>query len=319
MTKEWTDKEVGLLKKMVDKIGYKWLEISNKLNRTPDSVRMFYRNNFGETGVSGKMKDPEYIAKNAPRIGLFDLETLPMEVYAWNMYNENTGIEQVISGTGLLSWAGKFLNAPDIYSDVLTSDEAVNKQDERITQSMWEFLSCCDVVVGHNLIDFDAKHARTFFLKHDLPPLKYLMVDTLRIARRNFRFDSNRMGFINKQLGLRNKIENEGFPLWRDCREGDKTALGRMLEYNIGDVLALEDLYYRFRPYFHGSFNIALYNEIDKLQCPVCGGLRLENVGYYYTPAGKWDSIRCLECTCLSRGKHNLLKKGRSKQLLINS
>ena len=317
MAKEWEDSEIKVLKKRRSQ-GKGWLEISEELKRTPDSVRMYWRNNYGETNASGKMQDPEYISQNIPRIGLLDIETLPAEAFVWSLYNVNVSTEQVKSGTGFLSWAGKFLNEPDIYSDILTSAEAMEKDDERITKSCWDFLSKCDVVVGHNLIDFDAKVARTFFLQYGLPPLKYVMVDTLKIARRNFRFDSNKMAFINRKLGIKEKIENEGFPLWRDCREGDSVALGKMLDYNIGDVLALEDLYYKVRPYI-SHINVALYNEIEEQQCPVCGCHSLKKIGFYMTPAGKWDSLRCSNCQCVSRGKYNYLTKEKKKSLLINS
>lgn len=319
MAKEWTDKEDKMLDKLVRSLGFAWLDISQRLGRTPDSVRMHWRQSRGETNKSGKMKDPEYIASNMPKVGLFDVETLPLEGFAWQMYNWNFSPDQIINGTGFLSWAGKFLNESEMYSDILTPAEALVKDDERITKSCWEFLAQCDVVVGHNLMDFDAKVANTFFLKHGLPPLKYIMVDTLRIARKFFKFDSNKMGVLNRQLGLTEKMENEGFPLWRSCREGDQDALDRMIAYNRQDVLALEDLFYKLRPYAPHQFNVALFNEIEKQMCPVCGSDRLEIIGNYYTPAGVWDSFRCQNCTAISRGKENKLEKDKRKSLLVNS
>lgn len=317
MAKEWTDDEVDLLINYT-KHGLGWLEIGEKLGRTSDSIRMYWRNHFGETGKSGKMKDPKYISANTPRIWLFDVETLPLEGYAWQLWDWSFTPEQVISGTGLLSWAGKFLNAPDMYSDILTPKEAKVKDDKRIAESCHNFLKDCDILVGHNLIDFDFRVISTYFLKYDLPPLKPILVDTLKIAKRSFRFDSNKMAWINKYLGIKQKIETEGFPLWRRCREGDPKALKTMQEYNEGDVLALEDLYYRLRPYIR-NINVALYNEGDISQCPVCGSEKVKEEGTYYTPAGQWVSYRCQECKCLSRGKDNKLPKGKRKKLLVNS
>ena len=315
---EWTDDELVTLTTYV-KHGMGWLEISKRMNITPDQARMKWRNTYGEMGTSGKMTDPKYIEQNTPKIGLFDLETLPLEGFAWRMWDVNFSADQVISGTGLLSWAGKFLNESEMYSDILTPKEAKVKDDKRITKSCWEFLDKCDIVCGHNLTDFDSRVARTFFLKYDLPPIKYVQIDTLKIAKHNLKMDSNKMAFINKYLGIRQKIETEGFPLWRDCRAGDVDALRRMREYNEGDVLALEELYYKLRPYFPHVFNLALYSEIDKEMCPVCGNTKLESNGYYFTPAGKYESVRCSECKCVSRRKENLLGKDKRKRLLINS
>ena len=319
MAKEWTEKEDKLLGKLVRSLGFAWLDISQRLGRTPDSVRMRWRNTRGETKTSGKMRDPEYIASNMPRVGLFDTETLPLEGFAWRAWDVSFSPDQIISGTSLLSWAGKFLNESDMYSDILTSKEALVKDDERIAKSCWEFLAQCDVVVGHNLIDFDTKVANTAFIKHGLPPIKYIQVDTLKIARKFFKFDMNKMGVLNRQLGLSEKMENEGFPLWRACREGDQDALDKMIAYNKQDVLALEDLFYKLRPYAPHQFNVALFNETEKQLCPVCGSDKLEVIGDYYTPAGKWDSLRCQNCTAVSRGKENKLSKDKKKALLVNS
>jgi len=279
---------------------------------------MRYRNSIGETNAQNKLDNLDYksLKTNMPVIGLFDVETLPIEAYAWSLYKVDIYQEQIKKPTGLLSWAGKFLNQPDVYSDILTPEEAVDRNEERITKSCWEFLSKCDIVVGHNLIDFDRKTINTYILKYGLPPLHYKMVDTLKLVRANVRLDSNKMKFVNDYLGIRTKIENEGFPLWRACSDGDPEALATMLEYNEGDIFALEDLYYKVRPYFR-YFNAALYNTIEERQCPVCGCMELDKQDkFYMTPAGKWYSYRCTECGCLSRGKENLLSKHKRKLLL---
>jgi len=317
MPKPWTDDELNDMINYV-KHGWGWLRIALKTGRTADSVRMKYRQSVGETGKSGKMRNPEYIAEHKPVIGLFDVETLPLEGYAWQLWDVSFSPEQVKSGTGLLGWAGKFLNSSDIYSDILTPKEALIRDDKRIAESCHEFMKQCDILVGHNLIDFDFRVANTYFLKYNLPPLKPILVDTLKIAKRNFRFDSNKMAWINKYLGIKQKIENEGFPLWRRCSEGEQEALRTMQEYNEGDVLALEDLYYKLRPYIR-NINVALYSETDGNMCPTCGSLDIVNEGWYYTPAGQWISYRCPSCQCLSRGKDNKLPKYKRKQLLINS
>ena len=311
---KWTDTKIKQLKQLHDD-GKGWLEISQIMNTTPDQVRMKYRNTFGETGTHIGITGDTNLDK--PIIGLFDVETLPMESYTWGTYNQNIGLEEVISATGLLSWAGKFLNDAEVYSDILTPKEAPNKDDKRITKSCWEFLNKCDVVVGHNLIDFDWKVVNTFFLRHNLPPIKTVLVDTLKIARYNFRFDSNRLGFLNRLLNIQEKVKTD-FTLWVDCHHGKKGALIQMAEYNKNDVVALEDLYYKLRPYIK-NINFALYNETDKEMCPVCGGTNLKSNGFYYTSAGKWESVRCESCKAMSRRKSNLLSKGKKKKLLINS
>jgi hypothetical protein len=205
-----------------------------------------------------------------------------------------------------------------MYSDILTSKEAKERDCERIIRSCWEFLSKCNVVVGHNFQAFDCKHLNTAFLKYDLPPLKYIIIDTLLVSKQNFRFTSNKMAYINQILGIKEKVDHEGFPMWKGCDEGKQTSLDAMLEYNVGDVGSTEELFYIIRPYVK-NFNVALYNETDNFQCPVCGSTELTSEGHYYTPAGKWESMRCNKCKCISRKKENLLSREKRKSLLINS
>jgi uncharacterized protein YprB with RNaseH-like and TPR domain len=257
--------------------------------------------------------------KDSPRVAIFDIETLPAVTYTWQLYDQNIGVEQVIQEISLCSWAAKFLNEAIIYSDCLSVSEALTRDEERITRSCWKFLSGVDVLVGHNITNFDNKLMNTFFLKYNLPPLKYILVDTLVIAKANFRFSSNKLTFINRILGIRDKISNEGFPLWKKCCEGDQESLDIMLNYNIGDIYSTEGLFYRFRPYIK-NLNVSLYNEIEEMQCPVCGSKNLNIEGFYYTGnAGKYESVRCLDCNCISRKKENLLTKEKRKGLLINS
>lgn len=256
------------------------------------------------------------VAPKRPRVGVVDIETLPMEVYSFGLYDQNIGIEQIISDMCVLSWAGKFLNEPDIYSDILTPKEAPQKDDRRIVQSCHGFIDQCDVVIGHNWVAFDGKILNTQFLLYGLSPVQYTAVDTLTTARSNFRFSSNKLRFLNEKLGIRNKLDNSGFPLWRKCHQGDKDSLKLMLEYNIGDILATESLFYRLRPFIKG-FNVSLYNEIEGYQCPACGSSDLVVKGYKYTTGGKYESVRCSSCGCISRKKQNLISKEKRKNILV--
>ena len=302
-------------------LGESWQSLADKYGyKSGEYLRSMFKNERKKRGIKGKNQSQirEMPYEDKPRVAVCDIETLPMVCYSWGMYDQYFNIDNVVHDTCFLSWAGKYLNEPDMYSDVLTSDEALKRDSHRIIKSCWDFLSNANIVIGHNYLHFDFKILNTEFLKHGLPPLKYVIVDTYLVAKKNFRFSSNKMEFINRSLGIRNKISNEGFKLWVACSEGKKEALEEMLNYNIGDIYSTEELFYRVRPYVR-NFNVALYNEMETHQCPVCGGETLNSIGYYYTPAGKWESVRCGNCGCVSRKKTNFLNKYKKKSLLINS
>jgi hypothetical protein len=295
-----------------------WHRLGEKWNIDSEVLRCRFRRERKKLGIHKEDKIIKKETYSSPRVGILDIETLPAETLNFSLFSQDMGVEQVISDVCLLSWAGKFLNEPDIYSDILTSKEAPKKDTKRIVSSCHDFMSKCDVIIGHNFVAFDAKLMNTFFLKYDFQPLKYTAVDTLLVARNSFRFSSNKLAFINRQLGIREKISNDGFVLWRRCLQGDQESLDAMMEYNIGDIFSTEQLFYKIRPYIK-NFNVALYNEIDEYQCPVCGSLNLKSNGFYFSPSGKWESVVCEDCKCVSRKKQNLLDKEKRKSLLVNS
>ena len=288
---------------------------------TGETLRGMFKNERKKRGLTkegllGEVKDIHQEAPPRPRIAVVDIENLPGTAYFWGLYDQNIGTEQIILEPCFLSWAGRLLDEPEVKSDILTRTEALSRNASRIAKSCWDFLSQCDVVIGHNFANFDAKVINTAFLEYNLPPLKYTIVDTLQVARQNFRFTSNKLKHINDVLGIRNKIDNEGLALWKKCSEGSKEALNTMLEYNEGDILATEELFYRLRPYVKG-LNISLYTESTEEQCPVCGSTKIESIGAKPSGSGMYVAVRCNECGCISRRKQNLLSQEKRKSLLV--
>jgi DNA polymerase III epsilon subunit-like protein len=328
--RKWTKKEIELVYSL-RKRGMSWGEIKREVKSLgdsvdPENIRAAFRRFVGaKTSAYANLEPIEPVdihfyvdPTEMPRIAVLDIETLPMKKYARRLFDDFSSAEDVIVPTCMLSWAGKLLNGHEIVSDILTPEEAKSRDTKRITKSLWEYLSGCDIVIGHNYSKFDVKHINTEFLKHGLDPLKYLIVDTLAVAKQNFRFDSNKMKFINGVLGIRNKIDNDGFPLWVACDNGDPEALATMLEYNEGDLGATEDLFYKVRSYIR-NMNIALYTSRETSMCPICGSTEVSIEGSYHTPAGLWTSYRCEKCRSLTRGKYNHLTASKKKILRINS
>jgi hypothetical protein len=306
-------------------LGENWSSLADKYGYdNGEELRGAFKNERKKRGIPGKTIKQEKrskVMRNAlekPRVGIVDIETLPMVCFSWGLFDQNISIEQIVQDSCLLSWAGKFLNEAKVSSAVLSPEQAIKRDSSSIIQSCWDFLSQCDVVIGHNYMNFDSKHINTAFLEHGLPPLKFVIVDTLMVAKQNFKFSSNKLKFINDKLSIRDKIETGGFGLWKKCHEGDPDALKQMLEYNEGDLFSTEELFYKIRPYVR-NFNVALYNESNESICPVCGSNKIHDEGHYYTSAGKWASVRCEDCSCVSRRKDNLFSARKKKSLLINS
>lgn len=319
--RKWSQEDINSIVNMKSE-GLSWVDVARKIGGNPESVRSAFRRAVGSKYTAYADKLPPKPTQ-LPVIAILDIETLPMIRYSWSLYDDYASPDQIIVDSCMLSWAGRYINMPEIHSDVLTSSETriqdKKRDTKRITESLWKFLREVDAVVGHNYAGFDLLRINTEFLHHGLPPLKYTVIDTYQLARRHFKFASNKMKFINEALGIRNKVGNDGFSLWERCSEGDSTALQTMLDYNKGDIGATEELFYKLRPYIK-NFNVGIYNESLEYQCPVCGS---EDLSYderpWPTPAGLWESARCNSCGCLFRLKYNLLDKNKKRVLGVNS
>ena len=147
------------------------------------------------------------------------------------------------------------------------------------------------------------------FIVHGLmPPSSYFTVDTLIVAKKLFGFSSNKLDALAGYFGIPHKLDTN-FELWRGCLNGDQASLNYMLDYNRMDVLILEDVYLRLRPFIKGHPNIA--NLIDKDCCCNCGSENYEVMPgkFYYTSVNKFQLYRCKDCGTVFRGRKNLADK----------
>lgn len=242
-----------------------------------------------------------------PKVLLFDIETAPMQVDVWSLRQHGwISPDSIRKDWFIISWAAKWLYSGRCYSDVVSPKEAEARDDSRVVEGLWELLDAADVVISHNGNRFDIKKANTRFLLHGYPPPhSYRSVDTLQIAKKHFAFSSNKLDYINKQLGLPPKLET-GYELWLKCEDGDKEALKRMVTYNREDVFIMEETYMSLRPWISNHPNLPLLANMDGTACPVCMSDDLSPEGLYYTHLYKYQEYRCQSCGAIGRGRRSL-------------
>lgn len=257
--------------------------------------------------------------KNIPRhakILLFDIETTPLQVYTFKTFNAFVQGERIIQDWYIISWAAKWLFEPNTFGCVLTKDEAINGNDQRIVQSLWNTINEADIIIAHNGDKFDIKRINTRFVIHKLsPPSPYQSIDTLKVARKYFAFSRNNLDYIGRLTSNKQKIKTD-FDLWKNCMNGSETDLEKMFEYNKNDVMLLEEVYLTLRPWIRSHPNIAIYSEAREACCPTCGSMNVTYIGEYTTPAGQYTAMRCLDCGAPSRLGNNLLNTEVRRNLL---
>jgi len=256
----------------------------------------------------------------APNILVLDIETSPLEAGVWGLWKQNVYIDQIYSEWFMLTWAAKWLYENDVYSDKLTGQEAMMEDDKRICESLWRFVDHADVIIAHNGDKFDLVRMNTRFLVHGLnPPSPYQSIDTLKVAKRNFGFSSNKLDFIARFLGLSQKSDDGGFVTWKNIvKFGDEDALELMEDYNKQDVLVLEEVYVKLRPWIKSHPNLALHYDLIEERCPSCGSTNLvwEEGKYYVTPLNKYSAVRCADCGAVGRARTSSLTQTERAELI---
>jgi len=301
-TDEYLQKVVDVCAKHVDQN-----RASAILEMKPSSIERVLREARAR-GISPSDK-PEVPAP--PNVLIMDIETSLMTFFGWSPGKQYVGPEQIIDDWHILSWSCKWLFEPDVYSDVLTPEEAKNRDDKRVVESMWHFLDKADIIIAHNGKRFDVRKLNARYMIHDMIPYSPIVViDTLLIMRSVALMSSNKQDELAKRFGLQRKVEHEGYDLWKKCYYGDPESLLKMEEYNRGDVTGLEELYVYIRGWIKNHPNMSLFVEGDGHQCPNCGGSNISWMDkFYYTPMNKYSCFRCGDCGAIGRSPAGALDK----------
>ena len=257
-------------------------------------------------------------SKSGPKILLIDIETAPILSYVWGLFDQTVGLSQIKSDWHILSWSEKWLG--DSPSKIIYKDQrnAKNVEDDsEMLKGIWNLLDEADVVVGQNVKKFDIKKLNARFVLNGFkPPSSFKIIDTYQIAKAKFGFTSNKLEYMTELLCKKyKKSKNSGFSLWTGCLAGDLKSWREMEYYNKMDVLSLEELYIKIRPW-DSSFNPNLYTDNIELTCN-CGSTKYAKNGFAYTSVGKFQRHSCSSCGAEVKSRENLFSLEKRKSLKV--
>lgn len=278
-------------------------ETAQKLGLAESTVRRYVR----------AFKQEE---RSPAKILLFDIETAPMEVTVWGLYKQRIPTDNIIKDWSVLTWAAKWLYAPEVISAKVSTDEAFNRQDRSILGGIWDLFEQADIVIAHNAQKFDVRKLKSRWILNDFkPPAPYQVIDTLKESRKHFAHSSHKLDFLQMKFRQTRKIPTN-YELWQRCVNHDADALVEMQTYNKQDVFALEELYLKIRPWITSHPNLGVYDLGDAV-CAYCGHGEFEWVGHYYTPAGRYRTKRCKSCGGFSRERYADLTLAERRKLHV--
>lgn len=252
------------------------------------------------------------------RVILLDIESSPLTGYTWATYD--TSVLKILEPSKILSVAWKDLHDKETVCKTISDYKGYKKgiiDDEKLVREIHKVLDDADVVIAHHGDRFDLPKLNARFVYYGLTaPSTYKSIDTKKVASRYFKFDSNSLNNLGAYLNIGKKVENGGFDLWVRCIAGDAAAWELMRKYNIQDVVLLEEVYLKLRPFMENHPNLGLLSgtETDN-SCPTCQSTDVVKRGFSVTRTGKKQRFQCNDCGSWSSGK---FEKSSLKSILVS-
>lgn len=244
-----------------------------------------------------------------PKVLLLDIETSFKIAAVWGMWKQNISHDQLFQDTYVLTWAAAWLGDDNVMYDALPFHSEYKKDrtnDKAIIKSMWNLLNEADFVVAHNGNAFDLPVLNTRFVIHNIPPpAPYRSIDTLQVARKHFRFTSNRLDSLGEFLKVGRKMDTGGFKLWSSIvMSDDRESWNKMMDYNIQDVQLLEKVYNKLKAYDKNHPSFAIYKDHDQMACNTCGSTEVHKRGKYFSNTGVYQRFVCNSCGAWGRSRY---------------
>jgi uncharacterized protein YprB with RNaseH-like and TPR domain len=229
----------------------------------------------------------------------FDIETSPNIGLFWEAgYKKNIDYSNIIKERAIICICYKWEDSKEV--GYLTWD---SKQcDKKMLQKFIDIANSADQLVGHNGDRFDLAWIRTRCLFHriDMFPT-YTTIDTLKVSRSKFKFNSNKLDYIAKYLGMGKKIKTE-FGLWKDIvLNKDKAAMTKMIKYCQQDVKLLEKVYKELSVHLSSKTHFGVIFGADRGSCPECGSDDLVRMVNRITATG----VKKIQFQCKTCGKYH--------------
>lgn len=226
---------------------------------------------------------------------LIDIETAPSLGYVWGKWQQD--VIEFDRGWYVMCFAAKWLSEEGFVCAL--PDFKLYKQDQendsRLIKEIWRLLDEADIVITHNGKQFDHKKINARFLVHGLPPPSpYRIVDTKIEVKRYFGFTSNKLDDLGQELGLGRKLKHTGFDMWKGCMSNDAKSWELMRKYNLQDIVLLEKVYLKLRPWM--KTHPVMTNYGGSSGCSKCGSRNLTKQGLYHNQTTKYQQVKCKDC-----------------------
>lgn len=225
----------------------------------------------------------------------FDIETTPNIVYSWRTGGKiSISPNNIIEERKIICLSYKWGHKKKVY----TLKWDANQDDKQLIVDFVKEIEEADQLIGHNGDNFDIKWLRTRAIYHGVYfPESIETLDTLKKARKGFKFNSNKLDYIGKFLNVGKKQDTGGFDLWVKVMNGDKEALNKMISYCENDVVLLQKVYEKLEKYIEHNTHLGVYYGLERYSCPRCASQNASFNGQRISKTGVVKfRLRCNPC-----------------------
>lgn len=174
------------------------------------------------------------------------------------------------------------------------------RDDSALCGKLHDILMDADIVIGHNIRDFDRKVWNTRLLANGYSvPSPYFLNDTLKIVRSQFMLNNNTLDWTAKFLGVGAKRKSKKFSqkqLFEECENGNKKAYKELKKYNIEDVVINEKVWDKIKAFKNTALDI-IPKGVEAF-CTFCHATRdeIQSRGDRRYADGYYNRYQCKEC-----------------------
>lgn len=225
----------------------------------------------------------------------FDIETSPNIVFSWNVgYKLNISHDNIINERAIICICYKWEHESKVHELHWNKGD-----DKKLLIEFAKIMNQADEIIGHNGDNYDIKWVRARCIYHSIPLIPdFQSIDTLKLSRKGFRFNSNKLDYIASYLGLGHKMDTGGFGLWKSIvLDNDKKAMNTMIAYCKKDVALLEQVFKKLSPYVLHKSHKAVHQGGEPHNCPECGNTHCISNGVRIMANGlKKRRMHCQDC-----------------------
>lgn len=174
--------------------------------------------------------------------------------------------------------------------------------DKKLVEEFVKVFEECDYHISWYGDRFDVPMLKARMIKHGMEPLSpKLSLDLWKSVRYTFKLHSNRLNVWEQFLDVEDRKSQIDFEAWLKAAHGNKEAMEEVVDHCRRDVLVLEEVYKKLKPWLDKEPPRSLFTN-EQGVCTSCGSENVVRRGYKVATTRTYPQYKCKDCGHWFRG-----------------